>query len=228
MLFKKSLGWPLLIALEVLLVTLYAVSVHVNGGYPFHWVDVNGFRTLPSWLQFIQLFSVGALSLWMCGTYQYPRLPPSRKFLGFIALLFLYASADEILKLNILFGQHRLWQMIYLTLGLAVPVLFHRDLQRLWQAHHSAMRSIAIGSLFFFAGGFGLELFRVYVQQPHWSALFGRWEFYQVDSIRTAVEELGEMVGTTLVLKGLIAMAQERWAAIVRYRDGRQELPFTP
>ena len=30
--------------------------------------------------------------------------------------------------------------------------------------------------------------------------LFGRWKFYQVDSIRTAIEEFGEMCGESLVL----------------------------
>jgi hypothetical protein len=209
----KTFPWlPLIIGIEIFLVTLYALSVHLNGGYPTHLFDVNGFKTLPSWLQAIQLFCLGALPLWGCITYRHPHVPPSRQFLATIALLFLYASLDEIFKFNIRFHLHRQWQIIYLVLGVTIPVLFHRDLVKLWRSHPKDMRLVALGILLFAAGGVGLELFRVYIQQPYWYPLFGRWDFYQVDSIRTALEELGEMVGETLVLRGMINLAKQRSA----------------
>ncbi|NJM99832.1 MAG: hypothetical protein HC800_24265 [Phormidesmis sp. RL_2_1] len=211
---QKSLWFPLVISLEVILVTLYAISVHANGGNPFPLFDVNGARTLPSWLQAIQLFLLGALPLWMCLTYRNSAVPPSRRLLAFTALLFLYASLDELLKLNFLANHHQLWKSIYLAVGLAVPILFYRDLLRLFNLHPQAMRLIGIGILIFLVCGFGLDLFRVHVQQPYWYQLFGRWKFYQVDSIRTALEELGEMTGETLVLKGMVALAQRRWSQL--------------
>jgi hypothetical protein len=212
MLVQKSLWFPLVVGLEVVLVTLYATTVHLSGGEPSPWLDVNGTRTLPSWFQAIQLFLLGALPLWVYFTYRYPAVPPSRNLLAFTALLFLYAAMDELFKFNFLFQQHRLWQFIYLALGLAIPVLFYRDIARLYRLHPKAMNLIAVGIAIFVVGGFGLEVFRIYVQQPHWYQLFGRWKFYQVDSIRTALEEFAEMLGETLVLKGMIDLAQRRWA----------------
>lgn len=207
---QKSLWLPLVIGLEIILVTLYAVTVNLNGGKPFPLLDVNGFRTLPSWFQAIQLCLLGALPLWMYVTYRNPAVPPSRNLLMFTALLFLYASIDELFKLNFLFKHHHLWQFIYLSLGLAIPLLFRRDLVRLCQFHPKAMRLIGIGISIFLVGGFGLEIFRSYVQEPYWYELFGKWKFYQVDSIRTAFEEFGEMLGETLVLKGMMSLAWRR------------------
>ncbi len=212
---RKLLWLPLIVSFEVLLVTLYAVSVHLNGGEPFPLLDVNGYRTLPSWFQAIQLFLMGAIPFWMYCTYPSPpsqnlQVPPSRNLLVFTALLFFYASMDELFKFNILFGQHQLWKGIYLSLGLAVPILFRRVLLRLWRLSPKAMRSIGIGIVTFVAGGFGLDLFRVYVQQPYWYQLFGQWQFYQVDSIRTAFEELAEMLGETLVISGMLGLMRQR------------------
>lgn len=211
---QKSLWFPLIVGVEVTLVTLYAITVHLSGGEPLPMLNVDGTRTLPSYFQASQLFSLGALPLWMCLTYRNPKVPPSRNLLAFTALLFLYASMDELFKFNFLLQQHQLWKFIYLSVGLAIPILFGRDLLRLFQFHPKAMRLIGLGVSVFVIGGFGLELFRLYVQQPHWYELFGRWKFYQVDSIRTAFEEFGEMLGETLVLKGMIGLAQRRWIQI--------------
>jgi hypothetical protein len=220
---QKSFWFPLVVGLEVVLVTLYAVTVHQNGGEPAPWLDVDGVRTLPSWLQAIQLFLLGALPLGMCLTYRYPAVPPSRGLLAAVAVLFLYAAMDELFKINFLFQQHRLWQFVYLLLGLLIPVLFYRDLLRLWRLQPRAMRLIVVGVVIFVMGGFGLEVFRIYVQQPHWYRLFGRWQFYQVDSIRTAVEEFAELLGETLVLKGMIDLALWRRAQgfLARAKVGR-------
>jgi hypothetical protein len=201
---------PCVVALEVVLVTLYATSIHINGGKPFPMFDVNGTGTIPSILQAVQLFLLGALPLWLCMTYRNPKVPPSRMLLAIASLLFLYATADEIFKLNQIFHQHRLWQFIYIALGISIPLLFRRDLMRLWHLHPQAARLMLMGVLIFVGGALGLELFRSYVQQPYWYQLFGRWEFYQVDAIRTALEEFGEMCGESLVLSGMIKMAQKR------------------
>ncbi|MEL6552784.1 MAG: hypothetical protein AAFQ63_04875 [Cyanobacteria bacterium J06621_11] len=204
----------LVIGTEVILVTLYALSVHMNGGEPAALLDVNGYRTLPSWLQTIQIFALGALPGWLAMTYRTPYrglgVPPSRYLLMVVAVLFLYASMDELFKLNILFGQQQLWKSIYLVLGLSIPVFFFRDIVRLCRFAPKTMRLIGIGIAIFLLCGFGLDLFRVHIQQPYWYQLFGQWQFYQVDSIRTALEEFGEMLGETLILKGTVDLAQKR------------------
>lgn len=208
--------WLLLVAgLEIILVTLYAVSVHLNGGTPSPLLDVDGFRTLPSWLQATQLFLLGALPFWMCINYRNPEVPPSRGLLAFAALFFLCVSIDELFKLNVLLHQHHLWKIIYLSVGVAIPVLFRRDVVRLCHFYPQAMKLIGLGTIVFIVCGFGLDLFRVHVQQPYWYQLFGRWQFYQVDSIRAAFEELGEMLGETLVLKGTLDIAQRRRAQLL-------------
>ncbi|MBC6435273.1 hypothetical protein FM036_36660 [Nostoc sp. HG1] len=126
------------------------------------------------------------------------------------SLFFLYAAVDETFKLNQIFKQHHLWRLIYITLGIAMPVLFRHDFVRLWRMHPQAAKLIIIGIVVFTTGAFGLEIFRAYVEEPYWYQLFGRWKFYQVDSIRTAIEEFGEMCGESLVLAGMGRMAQKR------------------
>ncbi len=211
---QKTLWFPLIVGLEIVLVTLYAITVNLNGGKPFPLLDLSGFRSLASWLQAGQLFLLGTLPLWMCITYRHPEVPPSRNLLACTALLFLFASVDELFKFNILFHQHQLWQVIYISFGIAIPLVFRRDLKRLRQSNPEAIRLIVMGIIIFVIGGFGLELFRRYVQQPYWYKLFSAWKFYQVDAIRTALEELGEMLGATLLLKGMLSLAQQRWAKI--------------
>jgi len=213
MAIRKS--WlPLVVGLEIILVTIYALSALSNGGTPSPLFNVNGFRTLPSWLQAIQLFSIGAIPLWLSINYRRPDIPPSRILLAFIGLLFCYFSMDELFKLNFLFKNHRLWQLIYLSIGLALPVVFFRDFVRLYRLSPQSMKIIAAGIGVFLIGGFGLEVFRSQIQEPHWYTLFSRWQFYQVDTIRTALEEFGEMLGETIVIKGVIQLAQRRQAQV--------------
>jgi hypothetical protein len=206
----QKIWLPLVISLEIILVTLYAVSIHMSGGEPWFLVDVNGTGTIPSILQATQLFLLGALPLWACVTYRSPQVPPSRRLLAVVAALFLYAATDEAIKINQIFHQHHLWQKIYIGLGVSIPLLFHRDLIRSWRMYPKTSKLILIGIVFFVTGSFGLELFRACIQQPYWYQLFGRWKFYQVDSIRTALEEFGEMCGESLVLAGMIQMAKMR------------------
>jgi len=206
----QKLWLPLVISLEVILVTIYAGSIHFTGGKPFPAFDVDGLRTIPSMLQATQLFLLGALPLGMWVTYRNPQVPPSRMLLAIASLFFLYAAVDETFKLNQIFKQHHLWRLIYIALGISMPLLFRRDFVRLWQMHPKAAQRIIIGIIVFVTGAFGLEIFRAYVEQPYWYQLFGRWKFYQVDSIRTAIEEFGEMCGESLVLSGMISMAQKR------------------
>ncbi|MEL7353192.1 MAG: hypothetical protein AAF171_24695 [Cyanobacteria bacterium P01_A01_bin.116] len=211
---QKFRWLPVVIGLEISLVTLYATTVLLNGGDPYPLLDVNGLRTLPSWLQATQLFLIGALPLWLCLTYRNPKVPPSRSLLAFAGVFFLCAATDELFKLNILFNQHQLWKFIYLSVAAAAPILFHRDLVRLYHFHPKAMRLVGTGILIFLIGGFGLELFRRHIQEPHWYRFFGRWQFYQVDAVRTAFEEFGEMLGETLLLKGMISLAQKRQTTV--------------
>lgn len=213
MILRKN--WVLLVfGAEVVLVTLYAITALANGGEPFALLNVNGLRTLPSYLQAIQLFLIGALPFWMCVRYRRPDIPPSRKLLAFVGLFFIYVSIDELFKLNFLFGKHRLWQSIYLLVGAAIPFLFYRDLKRLYGLSPKSMQLIGLGIGIFLLGGFGLELFRAHIQEPHWYRFFSRWQFYQVDTIRTAFEELGEMLGETIVLKGVVQLFLARQARV--------------
>lgn len=207
---SQKLWLPLVISLEVILVTIYAVSIHLTGGKPFPIFDVDGLRTIPSMLQATQLFLLGALPLWICATYRNPQVPPSRMLLAIASLFFLYAAVDEVFKLNQIFNQHQLWRFIYITIGISMPIVFRRDFVRLWRMHPQAAKLIIIGIVIFMTGAFGLEIFRAYVEQPYWYTLFGRWKFYQVDSIRTAIEEFGEMCGESVVLTGMAMMAQKR------------------
>lgn len=211
---KKAVWLPLVIGLEIGLATLYAITVILNAGEPFPLVDVNGVRTLPSLLQATQLFLIGAVPLWMFVTYRNSQLPPSRNLLLVTAMFFLFTSIDEFFKLNLIFNQHRMWKLIYLALGISIPMLFYKDLVRLFRAHPKDMRWIGIGIIVFLVGGFGLEIFRRQVQEPYWYQLFGRWKFHQVDAIRTAFEELGEMLGETLVLRGTVGLMRQRQARL--------------
>ena len=63
---SQNLWLPLVISLEVILVTIYAVSVHLTGGEPFPAFDVDGLRTIPSMLQATQLFLLGSTAASGC------------------------------------------------------------------------------------------------------------------------------------------------------------------
>jgi hypothetical protein len=207
---SSRLWLPLVISLEIVLVTIYAVGVHLSGGTPFPAFDVDGTGTIPSLLQATQLFLLGAVPLWMWATYRKPQVPPSRRLLAIASLFFLYASVDEVFKLNQIFHQHQLWRFIYIAIGVSMPIFFRGDFVRLWKMHPQAAKLMSVGIIVFMTGAFGLEIFRAYVEQPYWYQFFGRWQFYQVDSIRTAFEEFGEMCGESVVLSGMIQMAQRR------------------
>jgi hypothetical protein len=206
----QKVSWlAIAVAIEIFLAIAYVSSTYINGGKPSPLWDYDAFRSIPSWMQGVQLLCLGAVPLWLLVTYRQPLLPPSRGLLAIASLLFLYAAIDEVMKFHLTLGHH-LWRFIYGGVGLALTLCFWADFRRLWQFHPRALRWMAIGVVVFLVCAFGLELFRVYVQQRYWYQIFGRWKFYEVDAIRTALEESGELLGESLMLQGVILLAKRR------------------
>ncbi|NES21806.1 MAG: hypothetical protein F6K41_23500 [Symploca sp. SIO3E6] len=175
--------------------------------------------TIPSWLQALQLFLIGLLSLWLVFTGGHSSQPPTKIFALTFAVLFFYASVDELFKLHLQLHTllpeigHRDWQGIYLAIGVTTSILFCRDFIDLWRFHPKSILMMLLGISIFVFGGFGLEIFKdellasivgLLVEQGNLITLL-------VEKLRVAVEEFSEMLGESLILYGLCLFLAKRW-----------------
>lgn len=209
---QRSVDWGLvgLIVVEVGLAIAYLVGI-ARTGTPYAAVDFNGKQTLPSLLQAVQLGLLGLIPLGLFLFHRIPTLPPSRSLLLVTAVLFLYAAVDEVLKIHLMLG-HRLWQILYPTLGTAVLIWFRRDLMRLWRFERRSLLFVAIGMGIFVLGGFGTELLKSFVIRPLLSQFLNQHGTIALwlESSRIAIEEFSELLGESLTLYGVCGLAMAR------------------
>jgi len=212
----SKLLW-VLISLEIFLVIIYLLGI-VFKGHAFSPFDLNGQMTIPSWLQALQLFLIGLLSLSLVFTGGHSSKPPTRIFALTVAILFLYASVDELFKLRLTLHTllpiiaYRHWLGIYLGIGVTAFILFCRDFIGLWRFHPKSILIMVLGISIFVFGGLGLEILR--------NELFAVVELlvgqgssipWLVEKFRVAAEEFSEMLGESLILYGLCLFLTKRW-----------------
>jgi hypothetical protein len=197
----------LLLSLMVLSGTIafiYLGSIFLTG-QPVPAFDMNGFRTIPSWLQAIQLFLIGAISLIFGFIHPGRSHRPSRAFLFILAFLAIYVSMDEIFKIHL---QHPALLMqldsqsllrVYTVIYLMFPLLFYRDLIALWQVHRRSTFCGLLGMGIVAIGGIGGELLKDILP----SLLSSVW----LEKIRVAIEEGSELIGESLILYGALLFA---------------------
>jgi len=206
-----------LILLEVFLVLIYLLGI-VLRGQAFSPFDLDGQMTIPSCLQALQLFLIGLLSLALVFVGRNSSQPPTKIFALTVALLFFYASIDELFKVHLQLHtllptiEHRDWQGVYLAIGVTTIILFFRDFIALWHFHRKSTLMMVLGIGIFVLGGFGLEIFKdaflssivgLFVNQGNLIPLL-------VEKLRVAVEEFSEMLGESLILYGLCLFFAKR------------------
>ncbi len=204
------------IALEVLLALIYLAGIVLTGeAYPAF--DMNGQMTIPSNIQAFHLFSIAAIAISILLFGLPSSRPPSRMFCCTVAVLFTYASVDEVFKIHLQLynllntSHHKAWMPIYLGIGVSTLVVFHRDFIDMWHFHRKAISFVALGMGIFILGGFGGELFGV-ILKPLLVYMFPDSDFIRLflEKFRVAVEELSELIGESFTVYGLCLFLMRR------------------
>lgn len=196
-----------LMVLSGTIALIYLGSIFLTG-QPIPAFDMNGLRTIPSWLQAIQLFLIGAISLIFGVIHPGRSHRPSRAFLFILAFLAIYVSVDEIFKIHL---QHPALLMqldsqsllrVYTVIYLMFPLVFYRDLIALWQVHRRSTVCGLLGMAIVAIGGIGGE----FLKDIFSSLLSSLW----LEQIRVAIEEGSELIGESLILYGALLFAIHR------------------
>jgi len=210
-----------LLSLETILAIVY--WLRSLQGQPLMWLDFNGQFTLPSLLQALAMFTVANLALYQLWKYRHDRQPPppSRTFLITLALFLGFATLDELFKIHLMlqspFIRRGFVQFYILVIGL-IPVVFGRDVWRIWR--HDRISTILgfTGLLIFFLGGFCSNFLRdtlIQIAKFEYSKMDNSQIFFwqsavklslqndpNFEIIRIAIEELLELWGETILLFG--------------------------
>jgi hypothetical protein len=134
------------------------------------------------------------------------------------ALLFIYASVDELLEIhqwltNRLPTPHNYeWMLIYIGIGLITLWFFYRDLIALWDFHRRSLLLMAVGMVLIVIGGLGTEIFKYELLQPLLGQIFQPGDLVPalVEKLRVAVEEFSEMLGESITIYGLCLYVAKR------------------
>lgn len=189
-----------LVGLEVALALGYLLMIVRSRTVP-HWLDWNGLRSLPSWLQAAHLFAIGGVALAFLLGRQRMQRPLSWALPLSLALLCLYGGLDEVFKIHLAMKQFD-WKGIYLGILVAIPLLCWRDLTWIWRTNRPAVLWGLAGITIFLLGGFGGEALKSVLQ----GALTGD-RLFLAEHLRITVEEFSEVFGETLILFGVAQFA---------------------
>ncbi|MFQ4135363.1 hypothetical protein PGN35_003505 [Nodosilinea sp. PGN35] len=204
---QKLLSWGAiaLVGLELGLALAYLAVIFLRGeAVPL--LDFNGLRSLPSWLQAAHLFAIGGLCLALLGFRQRMARPVSWFSPSALAALCLYGGVDELTKLHLALDQFD-WKLIYLGILIAIPVLGWRDLGWIWRHHRASVLWVLAGVGIFLLGGFGAEAVKGAIASELATHSSSQGLFLG-EHLRITVEELGELLGETLILYGMAHFTQ--------------------
>lgn len=195
-----------LIGFEIGLALAYLAMIYFRGeATPL--LDLNGLRSLPSWLQAAHLFTIGGLCLGLLRFRQRMSRPISWVLPGALAMLCLYGGLDELTKLHLILQQFD-WKLIYLGLLIAIPVLGWRDLIWIWRHHRTPVLWVLAGLGIFLLGGFGAEAAKGAIA-VELSAHTSARGLFLGEHLRITIEEFAELLGETLILYGIARLIQQ-------------------
>ncbi|WP_413161283.1 hypothetical protein ACL6C3_22405 [Capilliphycus salinus ALCB114379] len=203
------------IGFELVIVAIYLGSILLTGE-PYPPFDMNGQMTIPSFLQAFYLFGIGSIALILLVTEPRSKLPPSAGFKLAIAILLLYATLDEIFEIHLQLDdwfagiEKGDWMGIYLGVFSMTPLVWYKDVRRLWRVYRQEMLIVLLGLGLLIVGGLGAELFK------GWFRLFVGLLFdhdfilFFAEKVRVAIEEFSELLGETLILYGIFLFVKKR------------------
>ncbi|MEO1068022.1 MAG: hypothetical protein AAFW95_02735 [Cyanobacteria bacterium J06638_6] len=195
-----------LVSFELGLGLAYFSTIFVRGeAIPL--LDLNGLRSLPSWLQAAHLFAIGSLCIALL-RHRHRMVHPISWFLpSMVAVLCFYGGLDELTKLHLWLNQVD-WKLIYLGWLMAIPVLGRRDLVTIWRHHRRPMLWVLAGISVFVLGGFGAEAARGAIASELATYHSSRLLFLG-EHLRVTLEESAELIGETIVLYGIARFTQQ-------------------
>lgn len=194
-----------LVGFELGLALAYLAMIYLRGeAVPL--LDLNGLRSLPSWLQAAHLFAIGGLCLALLRYRQRMSRPVSWFLPSALAVLCLFGGLDELTKLHLTLNQFD-WKLIYLSILIAIPVLGWRDLAWLWQYHRASVLWVLAGIGVFLLGGFGTEAVKSAIASL--AAHSSSQSLFLGEHLRITIEEFGELLGETLILYGIACFTQQ-------------------
>jgi hypothetical protein len=167
------------------------------------------------WICSIQFLTTGFLLFFLCSHRAAGSL--SSSFFAWAALGFILLSASKVAGIRdwLLpmanraeplqsFRDDHLWFAINLLLGMAIAVISHRHVRRMWKAFHQETLIILTGIWIFLMGAVGIEI------------LSGHFMFSRIaplDRMGIALEAFLEMSGASVILYGTLLLT-------IRYRNG--------
>jgi hypothetical protein len=205
-----------LICLDVGLTLLYLVDYAI--GQPFthfsRFIDLDGEANLPTWWSSIQWFCVAA-AFWVFAIRNVERRPSRSWLLLLLPMIFVAFSLDEVATIHEYIGYMSdalLPQgernstfvaqtgLFFLLFGVPFAILFAGLLKAilplLARSPHARNRLLA-GSALFLIAAIGIEALSNFLVPGSPAA-----------TLEIAVEEMSEMIGSTLVLWGSVGLAQ--------------------
>jgi hypothetical protein len=195
-----------LIGFEVGLALAYLAMIAVWGkAVPL--LDLNGLRSLPSWLQAVHLGVIGLLCMGLLRHRRPRSYPFSRLLPSALAALCLFGAVDEVIKLHLSLNQFD-WKAIYLSSLLFILVLGFRDLVWVWCRHRAMALGVLAGLGIFLLGGFGAELAKDAIASVLTAHTSSRAVFL-AEHARITLEELAELLGETIILYAIARFARQ-------------------
>ncbi|MEM6837050.1 MAG: hypothetical protein AAF609_09355 [Cyanobacteria bacterium P01_C01_bin.120] len=194
---RLRFGTIALIGLEISLAGAYCLTVWRHGA-TVAWLDFNGLRSLPSLMQAVHLFALGAICLLLLVRRRQMPRPCSWYLPLALACLCFFGGLDELIKLHLTVDQIN-WKALYLGLLAAIPIVSWRDLRWLWQTHRPTLLWIAGGMGIFLLGGFGAEMLQGAIATAMSTSADPQAKLL-AEHLRIAVEEFAELLGETLIL----------------------------
>lgn len=207
-----------LVGFELGLALAYLAMIYLRGeAVPL--LDLNGLRSLPSWLQAAHLFAIGGLCLMLLQYRQRMSRPVSWFLPSALAILCFFGGVDELTKLHLSLNQFD-WKLIYLSILIVIPVLGWRDLVWIWQHHRVSVLWVLVGISVFLLGGFGGEAVRGAIASKL-ATYFSPESLFLGEHLRITIEEFGELLGETFILYGIAGF-------VVQVLNPQLRLPYHP
>lgn len=207
-----------LVLFELFLVAVYWTDAFVSGNIPIvhRMFDLDGERNLPTYFSAAQMFLVGVIFMYLAYPSSRPR-PTSPHFLGVLGAAFIFLCFDEALAIHERIGgllldyawlprfkgDHGLWVVPYVAIGLIFLVATYRQTRTMWRNKRRETTIMALGFGVFLLGCVVVEVIG--------------FQYFRADDVplylykfEVAVEEYLEMIGITVVLYGAMLLGLVR------------------